>query len=168
MASSYVLEYDGGALSAESVRFDIEEFAQTLRKFNGVKPWGLALSAVPDGVDYDQMLRAGEDFSAFLQAGGSADAMTLQIRKPGTHTGGAVSVLYVIGHPHEGDPPINIPIPLSNGAERVSAPEVFGADEAAELFMIYQETGDVPGHYTLRPLLGWTGDDTLIDYRDHD
>jgi hypothetical protein len=47
----------------------------------------------------------------------------------------------------------------------VSAAEVFAADEAAELFISYYRTGDIPPGYVLRPVEGYTRDGGLIDLR---
>ena len=49
-----------------------------------------------------------------------------------------------------------MPIELSDGAEMVSAPEVFTADEAAAIFYTYYRTGDIPPGYALRPVEGYT------------
>jgi hypothetical protein len=44
----------------------------------------------------------------------------------------------------------------------VSEPEVFIADEAAELFESYYTTGDIPSKYWLRPVDGYDEDGTYI------
>lgn len=56
-------------------------------------------------------------------------------------------------------------IELPKGAEFVSAPEVFEAEEAAEIFIAYYRTGDIPPQYTLRPVEGYTVDGDLVDLR---
>lgn len=168
MGYTHVIEYDGGSLTREiSHRRDISVFAQTLQKFNGTKPWALTLWAIPAGVTYDQMLAAGELPTRYLQAGGRAEAMALQIRKPGTDAGGMESIRYIVGHPHDGTPALDVPITLGRNAEIVSAPEVFEAAEAAEVFFVYYQTGDIPSAYSLRPVQGWAADGTSIDLCQH-
>jgi hypothetical protein len=76
-----------------SNRRDIAVLSNTLNRFNGTKPWGLLLTAVPEGQTVDDM----GDATEYLQAGGSADAMTLQIRKPGGQTWGCEWVRYTVG-----------------------------------------------------------------------
>jgi hypothetical protein len=48
----------------------------------------------------------------------------------------------------------------------VSRYEVFDADEATELFYTYFNTGDIPGHYRLRPVDGYTESGAIFDLRD--
>jgi hypothetical protein len=80
-AFTHVLEYDGGIFTREiGPSADINVFADTLRRFDGVAPWALSLWARPDGKGHEKMLEAGEETAAYLQAGGRHDAMTVQIR----------------------------------------------------------------------------------------
>ena len=165
-AFTHVLEYDGGIFTREiGPSADINVFADTLRRFDGAAPWALSLWALPDGKGYDKMLEAGEETTAYLQAGGRHDAMTVQIRKPGGHQWGVESVRYIVGHPHDGNPPADVPIALPRSTEMVSRPEVFDATEAAELFFNYYATGDIGTQYSLRPVEGWTADGTNVDLR---
>jgi hypothetical protein len=164
--TTHVLKYDGGVLTMEiGPGRDINVFSDTLSRFNGVKPWALTLTPLPKGMDYGEMLTANIEATQFLQARGSADAMTVEIRKPGGEQWGVESVWYVIGHPHEGKQVSDVPIQLPRGAQMVSQSEGFAADEAAELFFTYYTTGDIPTNYTLRPLNGWTADGVNVDLR---
>ena len=47
----------------------------------------------------------------------------------------------------------------------MSQPEVFEANEAAELFFAYYTVGDIPAQYAPRPVEGWTADGTNVDLR---
>jgi hypothetical protein len=142
-AFTHILEYDGGIFTREiGPSADTNVFADTLRRFDGVAPWA-------------------------LQAGGRHDAMTIQIRKPGGHRWGVDSVRYILGHPHDGNPPRDVPITLPRSTEMVSRPEVFDATDGAELFFMYYTTGDIPPRYSLRPVEGWTADGTNVDLREH-
>lgn len=88
----HVVKYDGGTFSSEIGNNNkLEFFARTLQRFNGKKPWALTLCPL-HGRDYGAMLRDEVDTSEFLQAAGRADAMTLEIRKPGGEQWGVVSV----------------------------------------------------------------------------
>lgn len=163
---THVLSYDGGVFTREmGPGRDISVFADTLRRFNGIKPWALTLIPLPDGMEYADMLATKRETTEYLQAGGSADAMTVQIRKPGGHRWGVDSVWYVVGHPHDGDLPLDVAIHLPTSDDMVNTAEVFNADEAADLFFTYYTTGDIPSSYTLRPINGWTADGTRVDLR---
>lgn len=165
---THVLEYDGGLFTREiGPHKNIRIFADTLSRFNGNKPWALTLIPLPEGQDYGEMLAAKVKITEFLQAGGTAEAMTLQIRKPGGQQWGVESVWYVVGHPHDGNSvKPDVAIHLPNSDDMVSQAEVFTADEAAELFFAYYQHGDLPNGYTLRPINGWTSDGENVDLRE--
>ncbi|WP_236737354.1 hypothetical protein [Mycolicibacterium llatzerense] len=78
---------------------------------------------------------------------------------------GATWVRYCIGHPHNGSLPLDVAIELPKGAEYVTAAEVFAAEEAADIFVSYYRTGDIPPGYVLRPVEGYTADGGNIDLR---
>jgi hypothetical protein len=158
-AHTHVIEYDGGALVQEiGGHRDVSIFANPLRRFNGRDQWALTLFALPDGMTHDQMQAAKREPTEYLQAGGTPDAMTIEIRKLGGHQWGAKWVRYAVGHPHNGDPPLDVPINLPHSTQMISKPEVFTADEAAELFDNYYTTGEIPSGYTLRPIEGYRDD----------
>lgn len=114
---------------------------------------------------------------------GSPDTLTVEIRKPGgqqwdvdsvRYTIGhrrsgaeprAKWVRYIVGHEYEGAEPIDVAIDLPKGSETVSAPGVFGADEAGEIFFSYYKIGDIPTGYVLRPVEGYTADHEIVDLR---
>jgi hypothetical protein len=81
---THVATFDGGEqVSQIGARPDRNRFAAPLRRQDGVRRWGLGLFPLPDGMTYDEMLTAGQDFTEYLQAGGKADALTVEIRKTG-------------------------------------------------------------------------------------
>lgn len=165
MTSTHVLKYDGGSFTSEiGSRKQIDFFARTLRRFNGEKPWALTLVPL-HGRDYGEMLRSNVEATEFLQAGGSADAMTIEIRRPGGRQWGVESVWGVVGHPVDGAGPLDVPIKLPHSTQMISKSEVFDADEAADLFFTYYQTGEIPSTYTLRPVNGWTADNVRVDLR---
>ncbi|SDR85821.1 hypothetical protein [Microbacterium paraoxydans] len=84
----------------------------------------------------------------FMQAAGSADQMTVEVRLPApdgeTH-------LYTVGRPEPADGTTLIPISQTR-AVRVFSNEVFTADEAAVIFYTYYLTDAVAQPYVLREL----------------
>ncbi|MFN3006626.1 hypothetical protein [Mycolicibacterium wolinskyi] len=135
-----------------------------LRQLNGTQRWGVMLWALPPGFD-DKVPVKDLPLTEFLQAGGSAEAMSLQIKKPGGQQWGADYVKYAVGHPHpdEEKPAVDVEITLPQETLRVTTLEVFDAEEAADLFYTYYTTGDIPHDYTLRPLEAYTADRRIID-----
>ncbi|WP_431071492.1 hypothetical protein [Microbacterium phyllosphaerae] len=86
---------------------------------------------------------------SFMQAGGSADAMTVEVRLPGPD---GESHLYTVGRPEPADGTTTL-IPISQDrAVRVFSNEVFTADEAAVIFYTYYLTDAVSQPYVLREL----------------
>jgi len=92
--------------------------------------------------------------------------MTVEICKPGGAQWGVDWVRYVIGHPHDGDAVLDVPIVLPHSTEMRSRSEIFDADEAAELFYNYYKTGGIPTTYALRPEQGFTREGGNIDLRE--
>src|ERR1700733_3738264 len=165
---THAVKYDGGIMvSSISNRRDISVFANPLHRFNGDNQWALGLEALPAGMEYGEMVHAGIDTTEYLQAAGSGPgAITGEIRKRGGGQWGAEWVRYVVGHPHDGEAPLDVPLNLPHSIQLVSQYEVFDADEASELFYTYYKTGDIPADYSLRPVEGYTAAGGLIDLRD--
>lgn len=165
-AHSHVMESHGGAsITSLGGWVDVDTFGCRLRRFNSSERFALTLWALPPDMDYVQAVRAGRDALEFIQAAGSAEALTVETRKAGGAQWGAEWVRYVIGHPHSGPEPLDVPIVLPQSTEMVARHEVFGADEAADLFYSYYTTGDIPAHYCLRPAEGFTSAGGNIDLR---
>ena len=86
---------------------------------------------------------------SFIQAAGSADQMTMEIRLPGPD---GATHLYTVGRPEPADETTTL-IPISpTRAVRVFSNEVFTADEAAVIFYTYYLTDTVSQPYVLREL----------------
>lgn len=87
---------------------------------------------------------------SFIQAAGSADAMTVEVRLPGADGDGH---LYTIGRRQRvsSEEPVLVPIG-SERAVRVLPDEVFTAEEAAEVFGQFIRAGGVDDPYVLREL----------------
>jgi hypothetical protein len=164
---THVTEHNGGRLFTVFDSYaDIGEFFDTLRRFNGQDRFALTLWALPPGMDRKTAAAEGHD-REYVQAAGRADAMTVEICKADGQQWGVDWVRYVVGHPHDGDADLDVPIVLPASTEMRSRFEVFDADEAAQLFFSYYKTGDIPSGYVLRPEQGFTRDGANIDLRDH-
>jgi len=164
---THVVEHDGGELISQISRFpDRNRFLSPLRRKNGAKLWALTLWPLPEGMSYDDVLAKGLPRSEYLQAAGKADALTVEIRMPGGAQWGCEWVRYVVGHLHETPSPLDVPIELPRSTVMVSADEVFDADEAADLFLAYQQTGDLPPGYALRPVECYREDGSIVDIHD--
>ena len=160
---THVLEYDGGEMVDVISRYpDRNRFLAPLRRRNGEQRWALTLWPLPEGMSYDDVCATDLGTTEYLQAAGKADALMVDIRKPGGAQWGCEWVRYFVGH--SGTPsPLDVPIRLPNSTEMVSADEVFDADEAADLFLAYQQTGDLPPGYALRPVEGYRADGSIVE-----
>lgn len=136
------------------------QFAGPLRRLDGSDRWSVVLFAL-NGKAYEDVV--GTPTREYLQAAGKADAMTVEIRKPGGKQWGAQWVRYIVGRPHDGSLPLTTAIALPDTTEMRSSAEAFDADEAAQLFIDYYKTGDIPPGYSLRPVEGYTADGGLVD-----
>jgi hypothetical protein len=125
--------------------------------------WYVTFYRLPDGKRYEDVRH--EATTEYIQAAGDAQAMAVEIRKPGGEQWGAKWVRYIVGHQHEGNPPLDVAIPLPDGNQWVNRFEVFGSEEAVTLFESYHQTGDIPPAYRLRPEEGYTASGELVDLR---
>jgi len=161
---THAMVYTGGSAATMGAGAGPLQFLGPLRQLDGTDRWYLTFFALPEGKRFEEIRNQATE--QYLQAAGSADAMMLDIRKAGGAQWGANWVRYVIGHPHTGERPLDVAISLPRGDEMVRATEVFDAEEAAQLFMSYHRSGDIPPGYELRPVEGYTADGGLIDLRD--
>lgn len=100
-----------------------------------------------DPTDVDGFREPAND--SFIQAAGSADAMTVEVRFPGPD---GESHLYTVGKPEPADGTTTL-IPMSDDrAIRVFSNEIFTADEAAAIFYMFYLTESVSKPYVLREL----------------
>ena len=163
-AYTHVVKYNGGVMVDEIGPLpDRELFAAPLRRFDGRERWGLGLFPVPEDTTYDEMLAAGREFTSYLQAGGSADALTVEIRKSIGGQGDFQEIRYVVGHPEKSGPPQDVEIAMPNGSVNVTAAEVFDAEEATDIFDAYHQSGDIPAGLTLRAAQGYRADGSAVD-----
>jgi hypothetical protein len=125
-----------------------ELLRNTLARIDGKARYSLVLWAMPAGkrlVELDEHTDARE----YIQCAGSAAAMTVEVRTEADGEGHQ----YVVGRlpgPRLEDPQVKIP--WDDFEAVVYDDEVFTAEEAAELFGSYLESGTVPAEFALRPL----------------
>lgn len=102
------------------------------------------------GPDTGSIVVRREDVAdAFIQAAGSAEAMTVEVRLPGND---GRARLYTLGRAaRTGDRTVLVPI-SPDRAVRVLPEEIFTADQAAEVFTEFLRTGTVASVYTRREL----------------
>lgn len=131
-------------------------FRERLSEFDGDDKWGLTLEVRPST---DEGVPPPHATFRALQAAGTASAMMVELRRPGGREWGAVSVRSFVGRPHDGTARLDVPIVLPRFTETVAGNEVFGADEAAELFAAFYATDEIPAQYRLRPVEGYAADD---------
>lgn len=155
-AKTHVLRFGGGSTTLEvDAALDRGMFSSPLRGFDGDQRWALTLLPLPAGVrNYNAALAGGHVFDHYLQAAGRADALTVEIRKPGGEQWGARSVRYVVGHSNAVNQPLDVAIRLPVSTQIIRAGEVFTAEEAADIFYRYYRSGDIAPEYTLRPVEG--------------
>ncbi|WP_301121588.1 hypothetical protein [Mycolicibacterium fortuitum] len=160
---THVMEFSSGWATTKGGGSSRLQFVSPLRQLNGTERWFITFYALPTGRSYEEV--RDQTTEEYIQAGGRAEAMMLDIRKPGGAQRGADWVRYVIGHQHAANLPIDVPIELPKGTEFISAAEVFEAEEAGDIFFTYYKTGDIPEGYALRAVEGYTANGDTIDLR---
>jgi hypothetical protein len=127
---------------------EADDIRASLRRLDGTKGYSLLLWKLPPGKTlYD--VSPDEDAQEYIQCAGSADRMTVEVRRKN----GGKYEHFVVGRSPNGHNPGKEETIHWDGVDTVVAPnEVFSADEAAELFLSYYRTGWVPSNYVLRLL----------------
>lgn len=158
---THAMAFSSGAASTKGGGSGRLQFLGPLRRLDGSERWFVTFYPLPEGRRFEEV--RNEVTEEYIQAAGTADAMMLDIRKPGGVQWGADWVRYFIGHPvgHGALPDVAISLP--KGDEFISGSEVFAADEAADIFLAYYTTGDIPPGYVLRPVEGYTRSGDIID-----
>ncbi|QKT08848.1 hypothetical protein HUN08_17760 [Gordonia sp. X0973] len=133
---------------------DVRDLTLPLTVLNGDDKNHIVLKRLVRPAWPGELSKAEEDESdqTFLQAGGSAEAMTLEMR---VESKGGGYTQFIVGLPFSGD---------QHGAEMVSIAvgkyrydvlpnEVFNAKQAGDVMIYYFEHDTVPPGYTLRELI---------------
>lgn len=124
-----------------------EEILRLLKRLDGNDDFSIVMWEMPPGKIITEVTAREESLSPYLQCGGSAEAMVLEERS----RGGRDAKQWAIGRtPIEGEGTVVVRQRDTNVA--VAASEVFAAEEAANIFMAYYATGEVPDHYHKRLL----------------
>lgn len=139
----------------DTYRSHEEQIGRMLGLLDGTKRFSYSLWYVPDdagwpdGDGYDESKYGWE----YIQAGGSADAMTVEVKR--LETDGEYHQ-YVLGRPGDDTGEPDVRIPIAENGEDVRPSEVFTADTATPIFYHYFRTNTVPDGLTLRELdLSW-------------
>ncbi|WP_137726535.1 hypothetical protein [Prescottella subtropica] len=147
----FKFDYASGHQSI-SYRIDsVDEFTQPLNRFDGLKRSTLTVTKVPAGRYFEDLSVEEKALmnEVYVQAAGSADAMSVEVRL----LVGDTYRLYVVGRPGARGREPDVEIPFHEGRHRlhVYTGEVFTADEAATIFFEWCRTGSVDPHrYQLR------------------
>ncbi len=127
---------------------EANDIGATLARLDGTKFYSLLLWKLPPDKSLDDV-SPDEDANEYIQCAGSADRMTVEVRrlKGGTYE------QFVVGRTPNSESPGKEETIHWEEVDTVVAPnEIFSADEAAELFRSYYTTGWVPSIYVLRLL----------------
>ena len=133
----------------DSIRPYRDQIDRVLGQLDGNESWSYSLWQAPHGQDVDQI-----DYSvyprSFLQAGGTADRMALEVRYVEDD---GKERQYAVGRPggdYSGEPSETVII--GGNAFSVYPNEVFTAEQATDVFYGYFQTDRVPDQYPLRRL----------------
>lgn len=135
-----------GALST-GLRGDREQLRFALNRMNGARFFAYSVWPAPEGANLVEAVPLSDEY---IQAGGSAQAMTVEARVVAPD---GSEHQFVVGKPGvdpEGEPSQVIWMDDRRVSVHVFANKVFTADEAADVFVAYYATAAVPEGYTLR------------------
>lgn len=129
-------------------------FHRDLTSLDGSDPWAVILSSCP--VD---------DFStlSYLQAAGTAEAMIVELCRPGGTEHGAVAVRSKVGRAGVAPDGGEVSIELPQFTEVIPAHEAFTAAEAVSLFEAFYRSGVIGDGHVLRPVEGFAADGASIN-----
>jgi len=141
---------DGSSTTFNRLASPAEKTARRLVSRMGSTQPTLCVWRLPDGADLFD-LDDDEWPKTFLQAAGTAEAMTIEWRRLDDD---GEERLYVVGHGglRQGEP--NTPVDVNYGGDviKIHPDEVFDADEAGDILVTYLHTERVPDKYALRLL----------------
>jgi hypothetical protein len=152
MKPTHIYEFSDGTTMTLGPNDDTSLLTHPLTVLDGDDENHIILSrmvrqAWPDDLSPDEREAS---LSAFLQAGGSAAAMTLEVRRresDGTYR------QFIVGRPvGEAVQEPTISIQVGEHSYTVASSESFTADEAGEVVVFYYRNNSVPEGFTLREL----------------
>ncbi|EGD40661.1 hypothetical protein NBCG_05085 [Nocardioidaceae bacterium Broad-1] len=126
-----------------------EIIEQRLRLLDGVLRYSLSIWRLPNDVPFDR-IDLGAWPQEYIQAAGSAERMTLEVRR----MDGAEPEQFVVGRQgaSKADHGAGAAVRWGDFEAQVNWSEVFTAAEAADVFVSYYETDRVPDGIHLRPI----------------
>jgi hypothetical protein len=128
----------------------IDSFLRPLDRLDGFHRYSVNMTRLAEPMrpaDIDPAISSAPG-REYLQCTGSADALTLEVRT----TVEGMPHRFTVGLPGQrhGLPRVDVPVPACVPTPRVYPDEVFTAEQAAEIFTAYFETGAVPSQLQLR------------------
>jgi hypothetical protein len=127
----------------------VEQLQRSLSLLDGKERVSYILAPLPEGKTWDEV-DPQKDLEVYMQAGGSSDRMTIEIRRKASDGFGQFVVGRSVSRPPNTER--TTVIEWDDYAVTVSENEVFTADEALPLFASYLDSEDLPAGYTCRPL----------------
>jgi hypothetical protein len=125
-----------------------QEIHDLLHRLDGTDRYSMILWGLPPGKDLDQVL-PDKEAREYIQSAGSADRMTVEIRRI---VDGVPEQLVVGRSIDSAQTEPSIDVPWNGYTNTVRANEVFHAGEAAKLFQSYYESGQLPPGYSVRKI----------------
>lgn len=124
-------------------------FLTPLQAFDGSRRYARSISKLPRPGWSDDFSEDEVNTGRFLQAAGSANAMTVEVSTG--EKGGGLD-LYTVGRADndKSTSPPTVPIHFGDNVVMVYPNEVFKAQEAADIFYFYYLNDSVPEEYSLR------------------
>ncbi|MEU7633118.1 hypothetical protein AB0C34_24605 [Nocardia sp. NPDC049220] len=128
----------------------LDNFLRPLRRLDGLHRYSVNMTrlAVPmRPTDISPAISSAPGRN-YLQCTGAADALAIELRV----TIGSTARQFVVGLPGDriGVPGLDMPVPAGVPAPVIYPDEVFTAEQAAEIFTAYFETGAVQPYLQLR------------------
>ncbi|MCX2966381.1 hypothetical protein [Gordonia aquimaris] len=154
MKPTHVYEFSDGTTVTMDSGMPARFVTHPLTRLNGGTKKHIILSRLvrQEWLDDLSEHERDESLSSFLQAGGSADAMTLEVRrKEADGTYGQ----YVLGRGEVADAAggADVEIAVGEHSYRVAQNEVFTAEAAGTVFLHYLRHNEVPAGMSLRELV---------------
>ena len=124
-----------------------EKLRGAFGRMDGDRLFTFLLWELPDGRSFERGLRGLEPL-VFIQCAGSADALTVEVREPGTEGG---YVLSTVGRADEEPGPQDVQIEWRGNTALVCRNERWNSDHAAALFLAYwRGKGTLPDNVAKR------------------
>lgn len=131
----------------DSFRPEREEIRRQLDRLDGTSSYSFILWRLPAGKTLGEA-SPWDEAEEYLQSAGSAQRMTVELRRMVD----GEPVQYVVGRPTGSYAAEETKITWDGVSTTVYANEVFETPEAANLFIAYYESGEVPPDYHLRQI----------------